>query len=103
MSDRRNLKSEEEELNNKEFIETLAGETACTVAETSGFLAAIVEVMTGELQAGNAVHIHDFGTFEVKKKMERISVIPSSGQRILVPPKLVLSFRPAQMLKEQLK
>lgn len=98
-----NLKSEEEALNNKEFIETLAVETGHTVADTSKYVAAIVKVMNEELQAGNAVHIHEFGTFEVKKKMERISVIPSSGQRILVPPKLVLSFRPAQMLKEQLK
>ncbi|MBQ8361931.1 MAG: HU family DNA-binding protein [Bacteroidaceae bacterium] len=90
-------------MNNKEFIEILAGEIDHTVADTSKFVAAIVEVMSEELQTGNAVQVQEFGTFEVKKKMERISVIPTTGQRILVPPKLVLSFRPASALKELLK
>ena len=41
--------------------------------------------------------------FETKKKMERIMVNPASGQRMLVPPKLVLNFKRNQTLKEKLK
>ena len=59
--------------------------------------------MIDELQKGNTVNIQDFGTFEVKKKMERISVIPSTQQRVLVPPKLTLTFKPASSLKEKVK
>jgi DNA-binding protein HU-beta/integration host factor subunit alpha len=49
------------------------------------------------------VLVPTFGTFEVKKKMERVMVNPSTGQRMLVPPKLVLNFKPNANWKEQIK
>ncbi|MBF1080992.1 MAG: HU family DNA-binding protein, partial [Prevotellaceae bacterium] len=47
--------------------------------------------------------LSNFGTFEVKKRLERIVVNPSTQQRMLVPPKLVLSFKPVTAIKENLK
>ena len=44
-----------------------------------------------------------FGTFEVKKRMERILVNPNNGKKMLVPPKLVLNFKPVTGLKEKLQ
>ena len=38
-----------------------------------------------------------------EKKMERIMVNPSTGQRMLVPPKLVLTFKPNVSWKERVK
>lgn len=81
----------------------LAKELGYTAEHTAEVVSAIVDIMSEELQAGNAVQVQNFGTFEVKKRMERISVIPDTGQRILVPPKLVLSFKPASALKESLQ
>jgi len=59
--------------------------------------------MTQELQEGNVVTIQGFGTFEVKKKAERITVNPTTKQRMLVPPKLVLTYRPSAQLKDKFK
>ena len=44
--------------------------------------------MTQELEEGNVIAVQGFGSFEVKKKAERISINPASKQRMLVPPKL---------------
>ena len=44
-----------------------------------------------------------FGVFELKNRMERIVVKPSTGQRMLVPPKIVVNFKPAQSVKDKLK
>ena len=52
---------------------------------------------------GESVQLSNFGTFEVKKRLERIVVNPSTQQRMLVPPKLVLSFKPVTAIKENLK
>ena len=49
------------------------------------------------------ISIPSFGTFEVKKRLERIVVNPATKKRMLVPPKLVLGFKPVQSIKEQLK
>lgn len=66
-------------------------------------MSSVLSVMTQELQEGKTIAIQGFGTFEVKKKMERISVNPSTQQRMLIPPKLVLTYKPSITLKEKFK
>lgn len=90
-------------MNHKEFIDAYSNELGCSMAEASTLVERIVSVLTRELQEGNSVCVQEFGTFEVKKKMERVSVVPSTRQRLLVPPKLVLGFKPSPNLKERLK
>lgn len=90
-------------MNHKEFIDAYSKELGCSVTEASTLVERIVSVLTRELQEGNSVCVQEFGTFEVKKKMERVSVVPSTRQRLLVPPKLVLGFKPSANLKERLK
>ena len=66
-------------------------------------VSSLLSVMTQELQDSNTVAIQGFGTFEVKKKMERVSVNPVTQQRLLIPPKLVLTYKPSIALKEKFK
>ena len=90
-------------MNNKEFVSELSKRLGYTLKDTTLLLNATIGVMTKELQEGNQVVIQGFGTFEVKKKMERISVNPVTRQRMLVPPKLVLTYKPSAQLKEKFK
>ena len=90
-------------MNNKEFIEELASRTGISAKDTQTLVNNIVNAMGDAFQEDNAVLVPNFGVFETKKKMERIMVNPASGQRMLVPPKLVLIFKPNQTLKEKLK
>ncbi len=59
--------------------------------------------MSEQLQNNNQISLQGFGSFEVKKKTERISVNPTNKQRMLVPPKLVLTYRPSNLLKDKFK
>ena len=90
-------------MNNKEFISTLADKTETSNKETVALVSSLVESMTNELQEGKILSISGFGTFEVKKKLERIIVTPGSKQRMLVPPKLSLTFKPSSTLKEKIQ
>lgn len=90
-------------MNNKEFISELARKLGYTNKDTAQLLSSAIGVMTQELQEGNTIAIQGFGIFEVKKKMERISVNPTTQQRMLIPPKLVLSYKPSTNLKEKFK
>lgn len=49
----------------------------------------------------DSIAIPGFGTFEPRKKEERIAMHPATGKRILVPPKIVLSFKPSSLLKQK--
>ena len=90
-------------MNNKEFISELSKRTSYTNKDTTQLVSSVLNVMTQELQEGKSVAIQGFGTFDVKKKLERISVNPVTHQRMLIPPKLVLSYKPSVTLKEKFK
>ena len=90
-------------MNNKEFISELSRKLGYTSKDTSQLVSSVIGVMTQELQDGNNIVIQGFGTFEVKKKLERISINPATQQRMLIPPKLVLTYKPSVTLKEKFK
>ena len=90
-------------MNNKEFTSELSRRLGYTVKDTSELIATLLADMTRQLEEGNAIFDQSFGTFEVKKKAERISMNPTSRQRMLVPPKLVLTFKPSTLLKDKFK
>lgn len=90
-------------MNNKEFTSELSQRLGYTAKDTSELIATLLADMTRQLEEGNAIFVQSFGTFEVKKKAERISMNPNSKQRLLVPPKLVLTFKPSTLLKDKFK
>ena len=90
-------------MNNKDFITALAARTGHSVEETQRMVDTLIETMGDRFQEDDSVVVPNFGTFEVKKKLERIMVNPSTGQRMLVPPKLVLNFKPNVGWKELVK
>ena len=90
-------------MTNKEFILELEEQTGYSPEDTQKMVNVIVETMGDTFQEDNMVLVPTFGTFEVKKKMARVMVNPSTGQRMLVPPKLVLNFKPNANWKEQIK
>jgi len=90
-------------MNNNDFITELAEKTGYSAEEAQRMVDIVVETMADRFQEGDVVLIPNFGSFEIKRKMERIMVNPSTGQRMLVPPKLVLNFKPNSNWKERVK
>lgn len=90
-------------MNNKTFISELSKRIEKSIDETQMMTYALVDVMNEFFQEGDAVSFNNFGTFEVKKRLERIMVSPTTKKKMLVPPKLVLGFKPTASIKEKLK
>ncbi len=90
-------------MNNKEFILELSKRLGYTQKDTAQLTASLLSSMAEEWDEGNLISIQGFGTFEVRKKAERISVNPTTKLRMLVPPKLVLTYKPNTNLKEKFK
>jgi DNA-binding protein HU-beta len=88
-------------MNNKEFISALSAKTGFSTKETVQMTSDVIRVITNELTEENAIGITGFGTFEVKKKLERVLVNPATKQRMLVPPKMVVSFKPNTGMKDK--
>ena len=88
-------------MNNKEFISELAGQTNQSASATTKLVNDTIKILEEHFERNNSVSISGFGSFEVKKKMERISVNPTTGKRYLIPPKLVLAFKQSNVLKDK--
>lgn len=90
-------------MNNKEYITELAARAGYTQADTAQMVRTVIEKMTEAFDEGDSVQISGFGSFETRKRLERVVVNPTTQQRMLVPPKLVLTFKPITAIKENLK
>ena len=87
-------------MNNKEFITEMSARTGLGVKDVAANVTAFVSLMTEELLDENVISISGFGSFEVKKKLERVVVNPATKQKMLTPPKMTVNFKPFSTLKE---
>ena len=90
-------------MNNKDFIAELSQRMGYTQDDTQRVMRSAIDAMTECLQGGDTISLPNFGTFEVKKRLERVVINPNTRKRMLVPPKLVLNFKPVASVKEKLK
>ncbi len=90
-------------MNTKELITELKNRLNLDEDKACMLFDSTIKTIEKELLNNNSVNIQGFGTFEVRKKEERISVNPATRQRMLIPPKLTLAFKPSATLKERIK
>jgi nucleoid DNA-binding protein len=90
-------------MNNKQFLTELSGKCQMSTEQAAKQAQTLIDVMENLWQGGDSVSLSGFGVLEVKKKNERVSVNPTTGVRMLVPPKLVLTYKPSSILKDKLK
>ncbi|MBO5675420.1 MAG: HU family DNA-binding protein [Bacteroidaceae bacterium] len=90
-------------MNNKEFIAELARRTKSNTKETQQRMNFLIKEITEHLCNEDMISISNFGTFETKKRLERVLVSPTTGQRMLVPPKMVVGFKQSNVLKSKIQ
>ena len=87
-------------MNNKELIAGMSARLGKSPKDVQQMVSAFVTEMASHLSEDDSLAIQGFGTFEVKKKLERVVTNPNTKQKMLVPPRLALSFKPSLMLKD---
>ena len=90
-------------MNNKEFLSQYSKNTGEAVRDAQQTSDEIVGIITQLLEDGDTIVVPGFGTLEVRKKMERVVGNPTTHQKMLVPPKLVVNFKSAPNFKERMQ
>ncbi len=90
-------------MENKKLVEIVATNLGRTTEDVNKLLEALANVLRTRCSELDSVFVPGFGTFEPKKRNERVMVHPSSGKRMLVPPKVVVGFKVSRVLKAKLK
>lgn len=75
---------------------------ALTKAEAAKVVEAIFSTMKTSLQDGRSVRIRNFGAFELTEREGRNGVNPTNGEKMFIPPRTGLTFRPARSLRSLL-
>lgn len=89
-------------MNNKEFITEMANNLGISNDQCQKMVYEFTDTMINALEMGNEVVIAGLGCFEIKKKKERLMVNPSTGKKMLVPPKLTISFKMSNTFKNKI-
>ena len=89
-------------MNNKEFITEMASNLGIINDQCQKMVYEFTDTMINALEMGNEVVIAGLGCFEIKKKKERLMVNPSTGKKMLVPPKLTISFKMSNTFKNKI-
>lgn len=90
-------------MDNKQLQETIAKRMERSSADVAKLMEAFVTTVRERCSELDSIAIPGFGSFETKKKLERIVVNPGTGKRMLVPPKITLTFKPSTLLKSKIK
>ena len=89
-------------MTNKEFINRLIRGSGMPSKEVNELTSTLLGEIEKRLVDEDFIVIPEFGTFEVKKKLERVVVNPVTKQKMLIPPKMVVTFKPSGSLKQKI-
>ncbi len=90
-------------MDNKTLLDKLSSDTGQNKEDVQSLLSSFYEIIADTLVEMDTVIIPGFGQFEAKKRKERVTMHPSTGRRLLVPPKMVVGFKPSGVLKAKIK
>ncbi len=90
-------------MENKEIVKHISGKLGRSQADVNKLIDGLSTVLKNSCAVMDTVAIPGFGTFEPKKKSERVVLMPNTGKRFLIPPKVVLNFKVSNVLKNKLK
>ncbi len=89
-------------MDNKTLLESIASRTRLDKTKVQDVIASFCHVLADSCLEMDTIIIPGFGQFEARKRKERMTVHPATGQRLMVPPKLVINFKPSGVLKSKI-
>lgn len=89
-------------MDNKTITETLSARLDVSIDTINSLLDHFSQTMGTVATENIGVTIPGFGVFEPKFHQERISVHPATGKKLLIPPRVSLSFKSSPVLKQRI-
>lgn len=81
-----------------DILNALADKLGRTRSDSETLLSALASELTKSLADLQSVAIPGFGSFSSRKENEHITADLSTGKRILMPPSIVIEFKPGSRL-----
>ena len=87
----------------KEIVKQISDETGLTQLKTKEIVQKTFDSIMATLFEEGRIELRNFGVFEVKRRKARKARNPRTGERVDVPPKSVVTFKPGKEMEEKIR
>jgi len=97
------MPEESQVVTKKEIVKTISEEIGMTQLKTKEIVQKTFDAIVDTLVEEGRIELRNFGVFEVKKRAARKARNPRTGQRVDVPEKYVVTFKPGKEMEEKVR
>jgi integration host factor subunit beta len=87
----------------KEIVRTISEEIGLTQLQTKEIVQKTFDAIVEALVAERRIELRNFGVFEVKRRAPRKARNPRTGDKVFVPEKYVVTFKPGKEMEQKVK
>ena len=87
----------------KDMVDAIAKETKLTQILVKEIMQRLFDGIIDTLEKERRIELRNFGVFEVKQRKPRKARNPRTGEKLMVPAKLVVTFKPGLEMEERVK
>ena len=87
----------------KEMAYAIAKETGLTQIVVKDIMQRLFDGIINTLEKERRIELRNFGVFEVRRRNPRKARNPRTGEKLMVPAKLVVTFKPGREMEEKVK
>lgn len=85
----------------KEIVRTISEEIGLTQLKTKEIVQKTFDEIVETLVEDRRIELRNFGVFEVKRRAARKARNPRTGEKVFVPEKFVVTFKPGKEMEER--
>jgi nucleoid DNA-binding protein len=87
----------------KEIVKTISEEIGMTQLKTKEIVQKTFNAIVNTLVEDHRIELRNFGVFEVKRRAARKARNPRTGEKVFVPEKFVVTFKPGKEMEEKVR
>src|SRR5580700_2251670 len=87
----------------KEIVKQISDRIGLTQLKTKDIVQLTFDAIVDTLLEDRRIELRNFGVFEVKLRKARKARNPRTGEKVDVPPKAVVTFKPGKEMEEKVR
>lgn len=97
------LERETQVVTKKEIVKDISEAIGLTQLKTKEIVQKTFDAIVKTLVEDGRIELRNFGVFEVKKRAARKARNPRTGDKVFVPEKFVVTFKPGKEMEEKVR
>ena len=87
----------------KDIVKTIAEQIDLPQLRTKDLVQRTFDALIEALVREGRIELRNFGVFQIKKREARVARNPRTGERVTVPAKSVVTFKPGKEMEEKVR